>query len=412
MSLWLIDPDNNRYDFISADLSGFPVDVRRKLIDLAFSHGAKDIADQKVGSRRLEVTTLLKGTTGGMVRMVDNYESVTHWDSITTDALAASLDTTYVKQGTYSMKCSVDYDKSGSAQAWWGYTGSAMDLNDISSDWIYSWAYFPTLDYLKPSDTTFRFQIGSDIYHHIDFNWTKAELSVGWNLLKCDLANPDSQTGTVGWSGIDYMWWGVDHLNTNDFDLYIDDLKVWRVSHQGEWDDLMRWIGRTDLKFYKGSERYINVESMELKNHAWIVGDAKSRATLALYCPDPFWYAEDEMTETTWNVSSSPDTNNIVNKGNIDVFPVIEITASADLGSGIELENQTDGSALFSYTDSNFTTGKKLTIDCVNGTVDLDGTNTFRFFGGQFIRLLAGSNTLEYTGGDCSIVIKHRDRWL
>ncbi len=76
------------------------------------------------------------------------------------------------------------------------------------------------------------------------------------------------------------------------------------------------------------------------------------------------------------------------------------------------MKNETDGDKSFTYTDPNFTTGKKLTVDCVDGSVDLDGSNTIQYFAGYPLRLLAGNNTLEYTGGNCSIVVKHRDRWL
>ena len=418
MSLWLIDANGNRYDFIRADLSGFPASIRRNLITLAFAHGARDIGDQKIDARSFELTTLLNGTTGGLVRLLhdmgDN-DPVTDWGDLSYDGLTPTTDTTYVKQGSTAMKCGVDADKHGNDAAWWGtISGADYDLSDCSSDWIYFWVYFPTLDYLQASGTCFHFWIGTDNSNRIKFYWTKTELSVGWNLLKAHLSNPDAIEGTVTWSSIKQLWWGVNESvgNTTDFSIYVDDLKVWRVSHQGEFDDLMRWVGKTDLKFYKDTSRYINVESMDLKNHTWIIGNSKAKATLALYCPDPFWYTDDETTEGTWTVSASPDSNQVVNLGNIDVFPVIEITAAADLSAGIELKNETDGDALFSYTDSSFTTGKKLTVDCVDGSVDLDGTNTYRFLEGQFIRLLSGRNTLTYTGGDCSIVIKHRDRWL
>jgi len=413
MSLWLIDSNGNRYDFIRADLAGFPVAMRRNLITLAFAHGARDIGDQKIDPRRLEVATLLKGTTGGMVRQLFHCESISGWTGAV-DGLTPVLDSTYIKQGTYSLKLGIDADKNPEDYGRWENLQTFGDLSSYQTDYLRCWFYFPDLTYIEISSNCFQIGIGSSPGNYDRWNIAKSSLSAGWNLIECDLDDPSVTIGSPDWTAIDFFKILIKTVasNTHDFEIYVDDLKIWRVSYQAEFDDLMRWVGRTDLKFYKDTSRYINVESMDLKNHSWIVGDAKSKATLELFCPDPFWYADDETTEDTWTVSASPDTNDIMNKGNIDVFPVIEITAAADLSGGIEIENQSDGSVLFSYVDSNFTSGKKLTIDCVNGTVDLDGTDTFRFFEGQFLRLLAGSNTLQYTGGDCSIVVKHRDRWL
>lgn len=184
------------------------------------------------------------------------------------------------------------------------------------------------------------------------------------------------------------------------------------AAYQAAWDAFMKAMAKPNQTFAYKTGRYIKVDSIDVRSHSFIIGDLKAKAEIELFCGDPFWYDDDLTTESTWTVTSSPDTETFTNSGNIEVFPIIEITANADLGTGIELENQTDDNALFTYIDSNFTSGKKLTIDCSNGTVELDGVNTIRFFAGEFLRLLAGTNTLEYTGGDCSIVIKHRDRWL
>lgn len=184
------------------------------------------------------------------------------------------------------------------------------------------------------------------------------------------------------------------------------------AAYQTAWDNFMQAMAKPNQTFAYKTGRYINVDSINVRSHSFIIGDLKAQAEIELFCGDPFWYSDNLTTESTWTVTSSPDTEAFTNSGNIDVCPIIEITANADLGSGIQLKNQTDGNVLFSYGDSAFTSGKKLIVNCQNGTVDLDGINTIRFFSGQFLKLLAGANTLEYTGGNCSIVIKHRDRWL
>ena len=417
MALWLIDSDDNRYDFLQANIpSGFPVDVRRRIIDLAFSHGAKDIGDQKVRTRELKISSFMVGTTGGFMRMIhdcgDN-DLVTDWNEQADDALTPVQDTTHVKQGTNSMKLGVDASKGGTDQAWWTHVGP-WDFEDYTADWVYVWVYIETVAFLLAAGTAFSIWLGSDATHVYKWNFTKAELAVGWNQLKLDMSSPDTSVGTPDWANLDYNWIGIICIigNTDDFSVYVDDMKFWRISYQAEFDDLMRQIGKQDFKFYKDTARYINVKNMRLSSHRFIVGDAKAGAEVTLFCNDPFFYKDSLTTETAWAVTASPDTNSYFNEGNIDVGPGIEITANADLGSGIELKNQSDGDVLFTYEDTAFTAAKVLTVDCLNGTVDLDGTNTLRFFSGQFLRLLAGMNTFEYTGGDCSIVFTHRDRWL
>ena len=229
MGLWLIDSDLNRYDILTGNIpSGFPVDKKRKLIDLAFSHGAKDIGDQKVGDREIKIDSFLNGQTGGFVRMLfdcgDN-NPVSDWSTVGGDALAAVEDTTYIKQGSKSMKLGVDASLDGGDGAWWGYSGSAIDLTNLQNEWLYLWIYFPTLDYLHPSSpSALYFYVGSDAGNRLVFAFSKSELSVGWNLIKLDFDNPYSIDGTVNWAAIDYIYVGVSETigNTNDFDIYVD----------------------------------------------------------------------------------------------------------------------------------------------------------------------------------------------
>lgn len=184
------------------------------------------------------------------------------------------------------------------------------------------------------------------------------------------------------------------------------------ATFQTNRDNFFKAMAKINQTFAYKSGRYIKVNAIRVRSDKFIIGDKKAVSEIELICGDPFWYADSLTTESTWTVTSSPDTKVVANTGNVECLPIIEITASESLSGGVTLENQTDGNVSFSYVDPSFSTGKKLTVDCVAGTVDLDGTNTIQYFSGQFLRLVAGNNTLEYTGGDCAIVIKHRDRWL
>lgn len=589
MGLWLTDSDLNRYDFLNANIPrGFPADTRRRLINLAFSHGARDIGDQKIQPRSVRISSFLNGQTGGIIRQLFDCESTAGW-TVDNDALDPELNLTYIKRGLYSFKFTTDISKHANQFATWQYFNAMGDLSDHTADWLHFWIYIPSLTGIHTNGI--QVAIGSSGSDRIYWNISKASLSTGWNNIKLDMANPTATQGTPDWYSVDHFNFIIYNDDSVDFSVYVDDFKFWRISYQAEFDELMRWIGKQDLKFYKDASRYLSVKNMDLASHSFIIGNAKATAEIELSCPDPFFYKDTEtidgllkrldtfeavggwsaiggtdagtpaqesgstyikqgayavkfpvdaslsgedkaqwqnntnlgdlsvykndwvyfwiyfstidylrasggyaiafqigndssnflrfdfnksdlaigwnllkcdlvnptistgtinwttidwrqivvyeipsnindfdawvddmkivrpksdgQSDMTWNVLVDTQVEkDYFNEGNSEVFPVFEIIADADLGDGIEMVNASDGNVLFSYTDSNFTSGKKLTVDCKEGTVDLDGTNTIRFFSGQFLKLIAGTNTLKFTGDKCQITVKHRDRWL
>jgi len=197
-------------------------------------------------------------------------DTVTDWAE-SDDALNPEQDVSYVRDGDYSMKLSVDADASGNDDAMWTLTRTLKDLSSYSSDWIYLWVYLPTLDYLLASGTALRFEIGSDATHRLYFDWTKAQLSVGWNLLKCDLDNPAGSEGTPDWANTDWGRITINEVasNTNDFDVYVDSIKVVKP-RPGEYvsaaptggGNIVQFIGRalsTTKMLVRISEEYVTL---------------------------------------------------------------------------------------------------------------------------------------------------------
>lgn len=167
-----------------------------------------------------------------LLLMFDNCgdgDTVTDWVE-SDDGLNPVQETVYVKDGDYSMKLGVDADLHGNDDAIWTLARGAKDLSSYSSDWIYLWVYLPTIDFLLAAGTAFRFEIGSDATHRVYFDWTKAQLSVGWNLLKCDLDNPTGNEGVPDWVNTDWGRITVYELaaNTDDFDVYVDSIMAVR----------------------------------------------------------------------------------------------------------------------------------------------------------------------------------------
>lgn len=130
----------------------------------------------------------------------------------------------YVKQGSHSMALGVDADKSGGPYATWENSQARGDLSNYQHDWVYFWVYFETLDYLAATGAVFSLYFGNSLANYLLFTRSKSELSVGWNLIKCDFDNPDGSNGTVDWTAIDFMFISVVEVggNDNDFTLCLD----------------------------------------------------------------------------------------------------------------------------------------------------------------------------------------------
>jgi len=70
----------------------------------------------------------------------------------------------------------------------------------------------------------------------------------------------------------------------------------------------------------------------------------------------------------------------------------------------LELQNDTDVPAgeseglKFTYVNNYFVSGNDLIIDCKEGTVVRETTNSIRYFSGAFLKLLPGDNEIKYTG--------------
>ncbi len=187
-------------------------------------------------------------------------------------------------------------------------------------------------------------------------------------------------------------------------------------------DELRYQCSRPDLKLqlvpgggYIHLAHLVGVDDDPEKLFDWSV--AKVRITWL--AADPFWYAEDLQTRT---FELAGDTTLTIDAGknvglqqcNRGVSPVITCTSPGFLPvASFTLRNLTDESLQCRYSDPLLKNGNSATIDCVAGTATRDdGTNTIRYFEGEFIRLLTKRNTLEYEGTQCSLTISWRPRWL
>lgn len=116
---------------------------------------------------------------------------------------------------------------------------------------------------------------------------------------------------------------------------------------------------------------------------------------------DPFWYSEEKHLVP----SSNPYEFQI--NGTADNFPIIQITM---LGSASALILDVNGRSC--SFNAPLSVNDILEIDSYNGIVKLNGENEIRNFSGLFPKFSPGENTLEVSGGSCSIVITYSEAYI
>lgn len=113
---------------------------------------------------------------------------------------------------------------------------------------------------------------------------------------------------------------------------------------------------------------------------------------------DDYGFEDVDPTEDENVISASPQTDVVVNTGNLETRPVIRITAGANtIASGLRVDNLTSGK-YFIFNEA-ISAGTYLEIDTVNLTVvNNSGTNKVNYFSGDFFELEAGNNSIQWTG--------------
>lgn len=154
--------------------------------------------------------------------------TITDWVAFI-DGLTPVDETTLIKQGSHAMKLGIDADRNASDNGYWRNIQNQGDLSTYQHDWIYFWLYIPdsaTLGYLDAGTYALYLLIGNQFVDYNFYYVTKAELSVGWNLVKSDLDNPDATTDTVDWTAINWLQLYIKEKagNTHDFYIIVDSI--------------------------------------------------------------------------------------------------------------------------------------------------------------------------------------------
>ena len=177
-------------------------------------------------------------------------------------------------------------------------------------------------------------------------------------------------------------------------------------------DALKKRLYRKDQKLYVTTTRYIVLSSLYSFKEEYVTGFANRKCfvTAEFKCNDPFFYSSTAEVFTV-AIATSPQTFTVTNIGNVDVPPVIEISAS-DAVPSVQLTNDTN-ERMCLYQDPQFIADTVLEINNAAATVERDGTNTLNAFSGTFHSLESGANVFEYEGvAAVSIEITYTPRWL
>lgn len=179
---------------------------------------------------------------------------------------------------------------------------------------------------------------------------------------------------TLGYSYIDRPIY-VQCLNTNK----IDDILAW-LNGEGEFEYKGR---KTIARFYS---------QLEPQRSAFI------RIIDTTFIRNPFWYkANDEYITIT---------DSVTNEGNIQSRPIIRLEKGA--ADSIDI---TIGEVRFTY---NFGEDTYVEIDCEEKSASYEGLNRNRQLeiNYEFPILKTGINIINIHGGDATIKVKRKDRWL
>lgn len=179
---------------------------------------------------------------------------------------------------------------------------------------------------------------------------------------------------TLGYSYIDRPIY-VQCLNTNK----IDDILAW-LDGEGEFEYKGR---KTTARFYS---------QLEPQRSASI------RIIDTTFIRNPFWYkANDEYITIT---------DSVTNEGNIQSRPIIRLEKGE--ADSIDI---TIGEVRFTY---NFGEDTYVEIDCEEKSASYEGLNRNRQLeiNYEFPILKTGINIINIHGGDATIKVKRKDRWL
>lgn len=209
---------------------------------------------------------------------------------------------------------------------------------------------------------------------------------------------------------------GAAETGDGKFDKRTIELEVYifgasKDDHSRRLDEMLGKISRRDQKLFLRPDRYMNLKQLDkhkLEYFPGFVGE-RSKNTISFVCTDPFSYDVNSV-QAVKSMTTTPQTFIVHNSGNVDVEPLLTITAVGS-ATNVTMNNNTDDQG-FRYTDANMIAGVSVVIDSKTGTVYRGEANALRNYTGSFIKLLPGDNSFTYTGAAATLKFEFVRRWL
>ncbi len=284
----------------------------------------------------------------------------------------------------------------------------------------------------KGNDTTkvYPFKnIGGTITYStgIDFNWTTAVTYVvkieyyeaGYLRFKI-WAQTDTEPGAwmgtynVGTANIYGNYFGASVYSTvgatdmlilfsgttnNDYysdDFYLHMSELNRALSQTDilitWDNILIKKYAYTIKYLKAVQSRVT----EVKYFEGAFGRA-AEVDIAFVLESPYLITRESKTIAV-AYTGTPQTMNIFNPKNIDIYPKISVAFSAGAAADFILQNNTDNSNNFSFIYTFGAATPTFVFDCDLGTVKESTTSRMAQFAGVFLRLVPGNNVIVFTG--------------
>jgi len=171
--------------------------------------------------------------------------------------------------------------------------------------------------------------------------------------------------------------------------------KATQTLMESELNSIKKAVYTEDLRLYatQNANDFYKVECLSFE-HTFLGMIQNVEINIDFLVSDPFRYYKDLTTDTKNPVvSGTPYTVN--NAGDVEVSPVISYTAGGTQ-SKVKIQNNEDAGKYFEYSGGLVNTDV-LEIDCLEGTVEKNGSDVIVDWLGSFIDLASGDNTITIT---------------
>lgn len=165
-------------------------------------------------------------------------------------------------------------------------------------------------------------------------------------------------------------------------------------------------------KFYYRSDRYINAQ-VKTCTPKYPAGTNYNmmEVDIEMEAADPFFYSAGASISNVISAVGQTFSFNINNLGNVFSEPKIYIVPSgATMSDNMRLINNSDNGSYFRYRGI-VGIGQTILLDSTQFDFIVNGVDGLSNFEGDFVSLVAGSNSFVYAGQTATITVEHKNRW-